>query len=341
MAVMKAVTIHDVAARAGVSVGTASRVLTGHPSTSERSRDLVTKAAADLGYRANARAGSLRSAHTDTIGVLVSDIRNPFFADIAEAVEQKALLAGLATIMCNADESAGQQDRYIDLLVNQRVDGIIMAPQGDGSGKLSLAREWGIPLVFVDRVIDGSGIPSVTSDNSGGIRQAVNRLAELGHRRIGYIAGPLQTSTGRERLAAFKGVAGENGIDPSLVFVGDFRYESGVAGAEKLLEMADPPTAIIAADSLMTLGAALICRQRGVRIPDELSLIGYDDVPAFSLLDPPLTVIAHDPTRMGELAFDMLMDVEAGRPAESIVLPTALIERGSIGPVAQHEVKND
>ena len=335
---MKAVTIRDVAARAGVSVGTTSRVLTGHPATSPQSRELVRKAAADLGYRANARARSLRSAHTDTIGVLVCDIRNPFFADIAQAVEQKALLAGLATIMCNANESVEQQDRYLDLLINQRVDGIIMAPQGDGSGKLSLAREWGMPLVFVDRVIDDSDIPSVTSDNSRGIHEAVRRLAGLGHRRIGYIAGPLQTSTGRERLTAFDSAARAYGIDPSLVFHGDFQYESGVGGARYLLDLADPPTAIIAADSLMTLGAALVCRQRGVHIPGELSLIGYDDVPAFSLLDPPLSVIAHDPTHMGELAFDMLVEVKAGRPVESIVLPTALIERGSIGP-AQKQVK--
>jgi len=334
---MKAVTIHDVAARAGVSVGTASRVLTGHPATSARSRDLVQKAASDLGYRTNARAGSLRSSHTDTIGVLVSDIRNPFFADIAQAIEQKALIAGLATIMCNANESVTQQDRYLDLLINQRVDGIIMAPQGGASGRLSLAREWGMPLVFVDRVIDGSEIPSVTSDNDSGIHTAVQRLVEMGHRRIGYIAGPIQTSTGRERLAAFESAARDFGIDPDLVFHGDFQYESGLAGAANLLDLPHPPTAIIAADSLMTLGAALVCRQRGVRIPQELSLIGYDDEPSFLLLDPPLSVIAHDPTRMGELAFDMLMDVEADRAVQSVVLPTSLIERGSIGPVERNE----
>ena len=338
---MKAVTLRQVAARAGVSMGTASRVLSGHPSTSPRSRDLVTQAAADMGYRTNARARSLRSERTDTIGVLISDIRNPFFADIARAIEQKALLAGLTTIICDANESVRQQDRYVELLINQRVDGIIMAPQGDGSGQLSLAREWGMPLVFVDRVIDGSGIPSVTSDNSSGIHEAVRRLIDTGHHRIGYIAGPLQTSTGRQRLTAFETAAHESGIDPTLVFHGDFRYESGVEGAAHLLDLAVPPTAIIAADSLMTLGAVLICRQRGIRIGQELSLIGYDDVPAFSLIDPPLTVIAHDPTHMGELALDLLLDVTTGRPAQSIVLPTALIERGSIGDCPRNEVTND
>ena len=329
---MKTVTIRDVATLAGVSVGTASRVMSHHPATSEHSRTLVLQAAAELGYHANARARSLRSSHAGTIGVLVPDIRNPFFADIAQAIEQRALADGLATIICNANESVVQQDRYIDLLVDQRVDGVILAPQGDGSGELKVIQDWGVPLVFVDRRIDGTMVPSVTSDNVSGLAKAVHLLADLGHRRIGYVAGPSHTSTGRERLAAFQQAARSVGVSPDAVFLGDFRYESGVAAGEYFLGLADPPTAIIAADSLMTLGVAFVCRQRGVAIPDELSLIGYDDVTAFRLIDPPLTVILHDPNLMGGLAYDMLADIIAGRTVRSQVIPSTLVERASHGP---------
>ncbi|MDR1808477.1 MAG: LacI family transcriptional regulator [Propionibacteriaceae bacterium] len=331
---MGPVTIRDVAAQAGVSVGTASRVLNGHPSTSARSRQRVDQAARSLGYQANARARSLRRSRTDTIGVLVSDITNPFFAEIAQAVEQRALASGLSTVLCNANESVEQQDRYLELLVRQRVDGIVIAPQGDGSGHLAELDRYGIPFVFVDRVIDGVDVPSVTSDNTLGLAEAVELLAGLGHRRVGYVAGPQQTSTGRQRLTAFRTAAAAASFDshPALVFQGDFRLESGRAGAAALLSLADPPTAVIAADSLMTLGVAFACRERQVRIGSELSLIGYDDMTAFALMDPPLTVIAHDPFRMGQLAFDLISEAMAGRVVGSTVLPSSLIQRGSVGP---------
>jgi len=189
------VTIHDVAAAAGVSSGTASRVLSGHPSTSPESRKRVTEAAHRLGYRPNARARSLRKAHTDTIGLLIPDVRNPFFAEIAHNAEQAALRHALSTLLCNANECTEQQDRYLDLLYSQRVDGIVVAPQGDGSGSLREVLALEVPMVFVDRTISGIDVPSVTSDNRVGISQAVAHLAELGHRRIGLVSGPVDSRT--------------------------------------------------------------------------------------------------------------------------------------------------
>ncbi|WP_028707838.1 LacI family DNA-binding transcriptional regulator [Propionicicella superfundia] len=333
---MHQATIRDVAGRAGVSIATASRVLNDAGNTSEASRARVRDAARMLGYRANGRARSLRSSRADTIGVLISDIRNPFFADIAHGVEQAALAAGMVTVVCNANESTQQQALCLDLLLTQRVGGIVMAPQGDGTGALTTVLDHGLPLVFVDRVVESARpVPSVTSDNVAGIVQAVEHLTGLGHRRVGYVAGPQQTSTGRERLSAFQRAAAERGLDldPGLIHLGDFRMASGESGAHVLLDLPEPPTAIIAADSLMTLGVAMACRKRGVVIGRELSLIGYDDEPVFSLIDPPLTVIAHDPARMGELAFRMIADVIAGESVASIVLPTGLIVRGSTGAV--------
>ncbi|MEN5072810.1 LacI family DNA-binding transcriptional regulator [Isoptericola cucumis] len=344
---MRSVTIRDVAARAGVSVATASRVLSGHPATSPASRANVDAAVAELGYRPDARARSLRKTRTGTIGILVSDVRNPFFAEIAYAVERRALQAGMATVVCNADESVDQQDRYLDLLVEQRVDAMVIAPQGDGSGTLREVLGLGIPVVFVDRTLadgadgsdgsDGSGdvsVPSITSDNRTGLREAVEHLVALGHRRVGLIAGPQETSTGRERLRAYReaAAAGDLDPDPALVAQGDFQHASGVAGARRLLDLDDPPTAIIGADSPMTLGALEVLRERGVRVGEDVSLVGYDDLAAFSLVTPALTVVAHDPARMGALAADAVRDLLAGRPASSAVLPAHLVVRGSTGP---------
>ncbi|WP_277212644.1 LacI family DNA-binding transcriptional regulator [Isoptericola croceus] len=330
---MQSVTIRDVAARAGVSVATASRVLSGHPATSADSRHRVDEAARELGFRLNAQARSLRKTRTNTIGVLVSDVRNPFFAEIAHTVEQSALAASMATLLCNANESTDQQDLCLDLLVSQRVDGMIVAPQGDGSGSLRDVLTLGMPVVFVDRTIDGVDVPSVTSDNRAGIADAARHLAELGHRRIGYVAGPQETSTGRERLLAYRDAVAEHGFDtdPHLVHQGDFQVASGVEGAELLLGLDEPPTAILAADSLMTFGVLQVCQDRGVRIGSELSLVGYDDIGTFRLVSPALTVIAHDPARMGALAVEMIRDVLAGETVTSAVLPTTLVVRGSTG----------
>lgn len=333
---MHTVTIRDVAARAGVSVATVSRVLSGHPATSARSREAVELAARELGFRRNAHARSLRRTRTDTIGVVVSDVRNPFFAEIAHAVEQDALAASMATLLCNANESISQQDRCLDLLISQRVDGLIVAPQGDGSGSLREVLDLGIPVVFVDRVIDGVDVPAVTSDNHEGIHAAVTHLVSLGHRRIGYVAGPQVTSTGRERLAAYRTALAQHHLDtdPRLVFHGDFQLASGAAGARTLLDLDDPPTAILAADSLMTFGVLEVCRQRSITVGRDLSVIGYDDVPSLRLVSPEPTVVAHDPSQMGALALQMIRDVLAGEQVESVVLPSALVVRGSTGPVA-------
>lgn len=343
---MHTVTIRDVAARAGVSVATTSRVLSGHRATSPQARASVEAAAHELGYRINARASSLRKARTGTLGVLVSDVRNPFFAEIAYAVERQALQAGMATLVCNADESVAQQDRYLDLLVSQRVDAMVIAPQGDGSGSLREVLGLGIPVVFVDRTIDdveASGaqpadtpvpVPSITSDNRGGMHAAVQHLVGLGHRRVGLVAGPQQTSTGRERLRAFHEIAAVVGLDPdpALVVEGDFRHASGADGARRLLDLAEPPTAVVAADSPMTLGVLEVLTERGVRVGQDLSLVGYDDLPAFSLVTPALTVVAHDPARMGVLAAEAVQALLSGQEATSTVLPTQLVVRGSTGP---------
>ena len=328
---MVAITIKDVAALAGVSVATASRVLSGNPATSPDSRARVAAAVTELDYRPNAQARALRSTRSDSIGLLVSDVRNPFFADLAHTVEQAALAAGYVTLLGNANERKEQQDRYLDTLISRRVDGIIVAPLGEGSGSIRSLITREIPTVFVDRTVDGLDIPSVTTDSEAGIRQAVHHLAAAGHTRIGYISGPQATSTGRDRFAAFTRAIAAAGLsqDPELVYFGDYQAASGSAGVHALLQLREPPTALLAADSLMAVGAIAILHKLGRRIGADIALIAFDDIEWFALLNPALSVISHSVEEMGRIAVDMLLQVIDGGKPESVVLPSELIVRAS------------
>ncbi len=324
-------TIKDVAALAGVSAATASRVLSGNPATSAESRQKVAAAIAQLDFKPNAQARALRSAHTHTIGLLVSDIRNPFFADLAHAVEQAALEAGYVTLLGNANEQTSQQDLYLDTMISQRVDGIIVAPQGDGSGSIKSLIARKIPTVFVDRVIDGLDVPSVTTESDTGIRQAVAHLVALGHTRIGYIGGPQNVSTGHDRLESYVRAMTAAGltVQPELMFYGDFQADSGSAGVHAFLSLADPPTAILAADSLMAIGALAMLTREGIQLGAHTALIAFDDIEWFALLQPALSVISHSAEEMGATAVHLLKQViDGGRPS-SVQLPSELIVRGS------------
>ncbi|QUH04060.1 LacI family DNA-binding transcriptional regulator [Saccharopolyspora erythraea] len=332
----KAVTIKHVAARAGVSVGTASRVLSGNPATSSEARTRVRAAAEELGYRPDARARGLRSTRSNAIGLLVSDVRNPFFADIAYGAERAALRAGHVTLLANADEDTRQQDTYLDTFLSQRVDGMIVAPQGAGGGNLRSAVEAEVPLVFVDRTVDGFDVPSVTADNEGGIAQAVAHLAARGHTRIGYIGGPRSISTGRARHDAFVRAVAANGLDDDtgLITVGDFQSASGALATARLISGERPPTALLAADSPMAMGALTELRARGLRTGSDIGLVAFDDTEWFAELDPPITAVRQAAREMGETAMRLLLEVIAGGAPDSVVLPTELIVRESSGAAA-------
>ncbi|MEE2524587.1 LacI family DNA-binding transcriptional regulator [Pseudarthrobacter sp. J75] len=328
---MTSVTIKDVAALAGVSLGTASRVLSGHPATSSESRARVTAAAEQLDFRPNAQARSLRSTKTNVLGLLVSDVRNPFFADLAHAVEQAALEAGYVILLGNANELEDQQNRFLDTLIDQRVDGVIVAPQGDGKGSISSFLNRGIPTVFVDRTVSGVDVPSVTTDSRPGISQAVQHLSEQGHRRIGYIAGPQSISTGRERYSAFVEALRGTSLDqdPDLTVFGDFQLASGASATQQLLQLEDPPTAILAADSPMAVGSVSKLHELGIQIGQDVALVAFDNINWFALLNPALSVIAHSVEDMGRTSVDLLLRVIGGEAPASITLPSELIVRKS------------
>lgn len=323
------VTIRDVARRAGVSVATASRVLSGAGRTSAGAEEAVREAAGELGYRTNAQARALRARKTNTIGLLISDVRNPFFGELAHAIEQAALHAQYATLLGNANEDLAQQDRYVQTLRSLRVDGVILAPQDGGSSAVQDLIDDGIPTVFVDRTVAGIDIPSVSSDPADGINQAAAHLWACGARRVGFIAGPQSTSTGQERLGVYRQAAARIGFDTSeeLVHVGDFQQDSGEEGARRLLDLG--VDALFAADSPMAMGALVACRERGLRPGVDLDLVGFDDIALFRHTDPPLTSVAQDIARLGSTAFGLLEQVIAGGSPPSVRLPTSLAVRHS------------
>jgi LacI family transcriptional regulator len=325
-------TLKEVAARAGVSPATASRVLSGHPATSEASRARVAAAARELDFQPNAQARSLRSSHTGTVGLLIPDVRNTFFAELAHGVEQEALANGYVNILGNANENVQQQDAYLEALMRQRVDGVIIAPQGDGSGAVGGLLRRRIPVVFVDRTVPGIPVPAVTTDSVPGLREAISHLRIHGHQRVGFIAGPQATSTGRERLEIFRQLMAEHDLPlrEDHIFIGDFQPASGALGVDVLLSTNQPPTAIISADSPMTAGAVSRLHARGLRPGRDIDLVAFDDIDWFSLLDPPLSAIAHSATEMGRCAMQMLCEVIAGRTPDSQVLPSTFIARGPL-----------
>ena len=200
----------------------------GNPATSPDARARVTEAATALGYRPNAQARSLRLTRTHVLGLLVSDVLNPFFADIAHAAEQAALDADYVSLLGNANENVDQQDRYIETFLTQRVDGVVLAPQGPIGNTRHTSLDSRMPLVFVDRKVEGFDVPSVTTDSRLGLDQAVAHLVAAGHRRIGYIGGPQSISTGRERHDAFIDALQRQGlaVDPALITFGESLSDS-------------------------------------------------------------------------------------------------------------------
>jgi LacI family transcriptional regulator, galactose operon repressor len=327
------VTIADVAKLAGVSTASVSRALSGADGVSEQVRKKVSETADRIGYRPNELARSLRTTRTRTLGLVVSDVVNPFFGELALAIEEAAHASGFSVILCNTNEDTSRQDEYIELLRARRIDGLLLTPALDESPALRAAAFEEIPMVFVDRALPAVQVPVVRADGRHATRDLVDHLVGLGHERIAIISGPRQTLTGRERLNAFRARMRRHGLSVprELTRVGNFQMHSGQVAAAELLDLDEPPTAVFAADNLMALGALHEIRRRGLRIGRDLALAGFDDPPWFQLLDPPMTTVAQPIKKLGELAVETLLQRVAGAQASSHVLECSLMVRNSCG----------
>jgi LacI family transcriptional regulator len=352
-------TILDVAAAAGVSKSTAARALGGYGPVSDEVRERVAAAAANLSYRPNRVARSMTSGRTRTIGVVVGDIQLPFFAGAVRAIADVVQAEGWEVVLATTNEDLGRERTAVRVLFEKRVDGLIVAPASSESGEhLIQLSERGLPIVLLDRRVLGLRADVVVVDNVPAVENAVGYLAFLGHERIAIVGNtgltslpilsnpgvtdPAEVERGRVLAELKPGMARYRGyfaglqaaglpVDSELVRRADYTRVSAAINAMAVLARLRPATAIITTDSLMTLGVLDAVRQCGVRIPDELSLIGFDDADWATVAVPAITVIAQPVLELGAAAAHRLLARITGddRPPEIIVLDTHLVARGS------------
>jgi len=305
----KQITIKDVAAKAGVSVGTVSRVLSGRGYASDESRRKVLRAVKELGYRPHGLARSLKLQRTDTVGLLITDVVNPFYSLLAAGVLECARKLGYHVIVSATDEEPELEREYLEVLMEERAAGVIAVPTGKNVRCWKEAVELGTEVVLVDREVNGFAEADVVLvDNVKGAQDAVSYLIGLGHRRIGIITGPLETTTGAGRLEGYRRAHQEAGlpIDESLVEVVSFKRESGIHAAQRLLSLPDPPTAFFAGNNALGEAALTVIRERGLSIPADISLIMFDDVPWACHTSPRLTVVNQPTHDLGYIGMEVL-----------------------------------
>lgn len=331
----KAPNLIDVARKAKVNISTVSRVINGTGKIGEDTRARVLKVMRELGYKPNRVARRLRTTEgtSHLLGLIIPNIQNIFFADLARGVEDVAYRNKFAVLLCNYDEDEAKEQFYLDVMQAESVDGIILPPIHESDPAVLQVVRNGIPVVCVDRSISGGEIDKVEVDNHVGALKAVEYLIAQGHRRIGLIGGPANSSTGRERLRGYKDAHAQAGlaVKSELVRFGDFKQESGNTLAHELLSLADPPTALFACNGLMTAGALEAIAVRGLKIPRQIAIIGFDELPLASVFNPPLTVVRQPAYEVGRYAAELLLKrIEDGkRPATSLKLMPELIVRKS------------
>jgi LacI family transcriptional regulator len=325
--------MREVAALAGVSLKTVSRVVNRESGVSQDLLDRVEDAIRLLNYRHNATASSLRRAdrRTATIGLLLDDISNPFSSAMNRAIEDVARQRETLVFAGSSDGNAEREAQFVRALAARQVDGLIVMPVGIDQGMLLRERRLGLPMVFVDRLATSAEIDSVISDNRAGVRQAIHHLAERGHRRIGFL-GDLSTiwTAGERYMGYVEGLATEGlRLDPELVRRDVRGVEAAESAALDMLLLADAPTALFAGQNLLTVGAIRAIRSEHKHT--QVALIGFDDFPVADMLSPPVTVVAQDPMTIGQAAARRLFARLDGdeSPGQQISVPTQLIVRGS------------
>ncbi len=299
---MPQATIRDVAAAAGVSVASVSRVVNGSNGVSERVRDRVLAAVAELGYRPNRAARSLRTRAAAVIGLIISDITNPFFTSMVRGVEDAAQAAGFSVVLANADEDLAKELQYLEVAAAEQMAGVVLSPASSRHTSIDLLAERGIPIVTVDRRLRDAGVDSVTVNNQQAACDATTHLIEQGCRQIGFVAGPSETTTAAGRLAGYQEALSAAGRDfqESLLAYGDYRVDGGRAATATLLELSEGIDGLFVSNNLMTIGALQALHERSLTIPGDVALVGFDDMswsigyrPSLSLVQQPTYEIGH------------------------------------------------
>jgi DNA-binding LacI/PurR family transcriptional regulator len=327
-------TLKDVAEYAQVSRATVSRVLNNNPSVDEEMRVRVLEAVRHLGYQPNRAARRLRASSNDVLGLIISDIENPFFISVVRGVEDIAYANQMSVVLCNTDEDPEKQRMYLRVMQAERVAGLIISPTSIHEDFTAL-RQVGIPVILLDRRTDSFEADAVSVDNVAGAYLAVKHLTDLGYERIGIIGGSPHLTTGRERYDGYRKALTAAGIkiDEKLIKIGNFKTESGYTLAKEFITSPQPPQAIFVANNLMTLGTMRAMREHEIRIPQDIALVGFDDMPWSSELCPPLTAVSQPTYELGQETVQLLLRRLADPQASirTVTLQPRLVVRESCG----------
>ncbi|WP_347907567.1 LacI family DNA-binding transcriptional regulator [Pseudomonas grandcourensis] len=330
-------TIKDVAALAGISYTTVSHVVNKTRPVSEEVRIKVEAAIQTLDYVPSAVARSLKAKTTATIGLLVPNSLNPYFAELARGIEDYCERNGYCVILCNSDDNPDKQRSYLRVLLEKRIDGLIVASAGGDSGLVQGLKGVRTPMVIVDRGLDGVDADLVRIDHEYGAYLATRHLLELGHRDIATISGPENTSVAQMRLAGYRRALKESGVEvsPGRMLESDFTSTGGYGAAAILLE-SNPPSAIFAANDMIGIGVLRAAAERNIRVPSELSVIGFDDIQMSRYVYPSLTTVGQSILQLGEMAAEVLLRRIAtpGLATDQRIVTPSIVMRESTAPLA-------
>lgn len=327
--------MNDIARRAGVSIATVSRVLNNSGNVNEQTRERILKAIRDLKYQPSRVAKRLRSksVSSNLIGVLIPDIQNPFYVDVLRGIEDIAYHNNYAIIMCNYSQDEKKEMLYLDILQSEAIDGLIAAPVNEDDVHLKKIVRDGLPVVCVDRGLRNEDVDIVVVDNEAGAFKAVEHLIGKGYRKIAYISGLKSIPSSRSREEGYLEAMSQHNIpvNPQYIKYGDSKYEGGFKLCEELLALPEPPDAIFAGNNLITLGALESIHNHGLRIPDDIAVVGFDDMIWSSSLNPSLTAVRQPAYDIGQRAGELLLQriAEPQRTCIKMILKTELILRRS------------
>jgi LacI family transcriptional regulator len=333
-----AVTLRDIAKKSGLSVSIVSRVLNKKSATyriSKETERLVVRTARDLNYRPNQLAVSLRLKRSHTIGLVAPDLSNPFFAYIIKSAQGVAHGFGYTLVVCDTDESLQLEKDHVDMLQSKGVDGLVVMPVGQRAQHFESVIKNGLPVVMVDRCFEGLNTSTVVIDNRAGAFEAVEHLILHGHRKIAIVQGLPETSTWQGRQQGYKDALQKHGIpiDDSLMVGRDFRRENGYIETKLLLNSRVLPTAIFTTSDLITLGALQAIEEQGLRVPEDISIVAFDDIESADFFRCPITTVAQPKENIGELAVKLLVEQMKGLgkcEPKHIVLKPTLVVRSSV-----------
>jgi DNA-binding LacI/PurR family transcriptional regulator len=332
------VTIFDVAKRAGVSIGTVSRVINNRDRVSPETRERVLQAIRELDYQVNPFARSLANQQTDTLGLVIPQVNDPFFFQIVRGVEDAAAAAGYSLLIASQPRHTGEH-RYLQLFRRRHVDGMVLVAIDVIEHEVQQVVKRGVPIVLVQLEI-GHNIPTFLADNYGGARALVEHLMQHGYRRVAYITGTNFTPDNRERLRALRDVLAEHNLTlpEEYVVQGDYLVGSGSRAMRQLLSLPERPQAVFAANDQMAIEAIMVAQEQGLRVPEDIAVVGFDDIPMASSVSPALTTVHQPIYELGwhaaQTALEMIKTARDERPRTAprlTLLPTSLVVRRSCG----------